>query len=119
MEDRLQPLARCAPDNRRFPVVSTVCTHRMSDCQLAGSQPRSGSRPRRLSPHTPGAGENGVETAANRECGVTPQPLCELPAPLLTWSRSAEGAGQIERHLLAQHVITDPRQFVCHGLERH
>jgi hypothetical protein len=47
-------------------------------------QPRSGSRPRRLSPHASGEGEDGVEPGANREYGVTPQPLCELPAtPLI------------------------------------
>ena len=27
--------------------------------------------------------KNGVAAAANRECGVMPQPLCELPAPPL------------------------------------
>lgn len=39
MEDRLQPLARRAPDNRRDPVVSTVDRHRMSGCQRTGANP--------------------------------------------------------------------------------
>lgn len=84
MEDRLQPLARRAPDNRRFPVVSTGYRHRMSGYQLAGANPIMAHHRGVSVPHACGAGENGVETAANRECGVTPQPLCELPVPPLT-----------------------------------
>ncbi len=39
MKARLQPLALRAPDNRCFPVVSTVYSHRMSGCQLVGANP--------------------------------------------------------------------------------
>ena len=39
MEDRLPPLAPRAPDNRRFPAVSTVDTHRTSGYQQAGATP--------------------------------------------------------------------------------
>lgn len=39
MEDRLQPLAPRAPDNRQFPAVSTVDTHRTSGYQRAGANP--------------------------------------------------------------------------------
>ena len=60
-----------------------------------------------------------MEAESNREYGVAPQPLCELPAPPLICSLSAEGARHIERHLLAQHVIAGPRQFMRHGLQGH
>lgn len=42
-------------------------------------QPHHGSQPRRLPPHAGSEGDEGVESWANREYGVRPQPLCELP----------------------------------------
>ena len=61
--------------------MSTVCTHRMSGCQLTGATPIMAHDRGVSVSHAGGEGEAGVETEANRECGVVPQPLCELSAP--------------------------------------
>jgi len=90
--DQLQPLARRAPDNRRFSVASIVTTHRMLGYQRAGANPILAHHRGVSVPTLRGAGENRVETAANRECGVAPHPLCELSVPPLIGSQSAEGA---------------------------
>ena len=59
-----------------------------------------------------------MATAANRECGVDPNPFASSrPTPGL--STLAEGAVQSERDLLAQDVIADAREFMRHGFQGH
>ena len=115
MEDRLRPLALRASDNRRFPAVSTAYRHRMSGCQLAGATPIM-AHGRGASVPTPVAKEiTGWRLSLIGSTGSRPNPF----ASSLICSLSAEGARHIERHLLAQHVIAGPRQFMRHGLQGH
>jgi hypothetical protein len=58
-------------------------------------QPHHGSPPRRLSPHARGEGDTGVKTAANRECGVIPNPFASSqPHPQSSASTRRRGAGR-------------------------
>lgn len=59
---------------------------------------------------------DGVEAEANRECGVVPQPLCELPVPPQVLP---ERAAQLERDFIAQDVIAGARQLMRHRLQGH
>lgn len=65
---------------------------------------------------TPVAREDvGVGAGANREYGINPNPFASSQSHPVLGKRAME----IERHLLAQHVIKSPRQFMRDGLQGH